>query len=437
MKKYLSIYMLLTLTCVTLQSCLFSEEEVFDESSANRATADVIKCQEILKDVPNGWKLEYYIGNNYSAGAVTLLLKFDGKQVEMASATGAEGYKPSTKITSLYQVKSEQSTMLTFDSYNPLIHMFSSPLDLNLNMEGDYEFIIMNATPAKIILQGKKYKNIMEMTPMPKDIPWHIQLEDIINVEKDAFLDTYRMEKDGQVINYFIRDVGTMSTFSVYNTDYTGSGNLSYIYTEKGLKFQAPYNVNGTAVQNFKWDKKSRLFVCTDTDATDIVLKEYYPQDYLLYEDYLGTYTAMLDDDEGSSTQSVTLTPQVRGESYTLKSIDGFNITLQYDKASGKIILNSQGLSAPFSSSYYFACAAGVEGYAHTELGLPSRLRSGLVNVTVNNNPFTFYFADKASLENTLLIVWAYSSHEYSNSSLLGYSNWYNSILMVKENGSN
>ena len=119
MKKYLSIYTLLALACIVLQSCLFSEEEIFDESSANRATADVIKCQEILKDVPNGWKLEYYIGSNYSAGAVTLLMKFDGKQVEMASETGAESYKPGTIITSLYQVKSEQSTMLTFDSYNP------------------------------------------------------------------------------------------------------------------------------------------------------------------------------------------------------------------------------------------------------------------------------------------------------------------------------
>ena len=272
MKKYLSIYTLLALTCIVLQSCLFSEEEIFDESSANRATADVIKCQEILKDVPNGWKLEYYIGSNYSAGAVTLLMKFDGKQVEMASEAGAEGYKPGTIITSLYQVKSEQSTMLTFDSYNQLIHMFSGPLGLNMNVGGDYEFIIMSATPHKVILQGKKYKNIMEMTPMPKDIPWRIQIEDIINIEKDAFLNTYRMEKGGQVLNYFIRDNGTMATFSAYNTDYSSAESLPYIYTEKGLKLQSPYNVNGVEVQHFKWDKKSRLFVCTDADATDIVL---------------------------------------------------------------------------------------------------------------------------------------------------------------------
>ena len=438
MKKYLSIYTLLALACIVLQSCLFSEEEIFDESSANRATADVIKCQEILKDVPNGWKLEYYIGSNYSAGAITLLMKFDGKQVEMASETGAESYKPGTIITSLYQVKSEQSTMLTFDSYNPLIHMFSGPLGLNMNLGGDYEFIIMSATPDKVILQGKKYKNIMEMTPMPKDIPWRIQIEDIINIEKDAFLNTYRMEKGGQVLNYFIRNNGTMATFSAYSADYSSARSLPYIYTEKGLKLQSPYNVNGLEVQNFKWDRKSRLFVCTDAGATDIVLKEYYPENYLQYEDYIGTYTATVDDyDEGPTSQSVTITPKVRGESYTLKSIGGFNFTLQYDKASGKLVLDSQSISSTSSSSYYFACAAGVEGYAHTELSLPSRLRNGLINVTTNSNPFTFYFADKASQEITSLIIWAYSSDEYSTSGLMGYWSWYNSILMVKENESN
>ena len=141
--------------------------------------------------------------------------------------------------------------------------------------------------------------------------------------------------------------------------------------------------------------------------------------------------------DEGPTSQSVTISPKVRGESYTLKSIGGFNFTLQYDKASGKLVLDSQSISSTSSSSYYFACAAGVEGYAHTELSLPSRLRNGLINVTTNSNPFTFYFADKASQEITSLIIWAYSSDEYSTSGLMGYWSWYNSILMVKENESN
>lgn len=68
---------------------------------------------------------------------------------------------------------------------------------------------------------------------MPKDIPWRIQIEDIINIEKDAFLNTYRMEKGRQVLNYFIRNNGTMATFSAYSADYSSARSLPYIYTEK------------------------------------------------------------------------------------------------------------------------------------------------------------------------------------------------------------
>lgn len=439
MKKFLSIYTLLIGASIGLQSCFFSEKDVFEESSANRATADAVKCQEILKNVPNGWKLEYYIGREYSMGAVTFLMKFDGMQVQIASETGTNDYKPSDRVTSLYQVKSEQSTMLTIDSYNSLLHAYATPLGTNMNLEGDYEFIVMSASPDKIVLQGKRYKNIMEMTPMPKDIPWHIHIQDILSIEKEAFFNTYRMEKGGQALAYFKRDNHTMSTFSVYNASHTSDPkNLSYIYTDKGLKFQAPQSINGKTVQNFNWDRKSRLFICTDVDATDITLKEYRPEGYLPYEDYLGNYAATIyDNAEGETTVPVAITRKTKGESYTLKGIGNLSIILQYDKATGKLVLDSQKLGVDPVSGFYFACAAGIEGYAHSELSMPARLRSGLINVVQSTTPFTFYLADKTTQENTQLIIWAYSSEKYSSSTVLGYWSWYNLISMTKVDNEN
>ena len=52
MKKNITIYLLLALACLGLQSCLFQEENYFDDSSANRATADVNRCGELLKGAP-------------------------------------------------------------------------------------------------------------------------------------------------------------------------------------------------------------------------------------------------------------------------------------------------------------------------------------------------------------------------------------------------
>ena len=79
MKKIL--YFLLASLCISLQSCLYQEDSYFDDSSANRATEDVERCNELLMNAPNGWKLEYYAGKNYSMGGITLLCQFDGKNV--------------------------------------------------------------------------------------------------------------------------------------------------------------------------------------------------------------------------------------------------------------------------------------------------------------------------------------------------------------------
>lgn len=108
--------------CIGLHSCLFQQDDYFDKSSAERAAADVIKCSELLKSSPNGWLLEYYIGSGYAMGGITLLCKFDDKKVTMASTLSTPNVPSGVFIESLYQVVSEQSTMLTFDSYNELIH---------------------------------------------------------------------------------------------------------------------------------------------------------------------------------------------------------------------------------------------------------------------------------------------------------------------------
>lgn len=123
MKKNITKYLLLALACLGLQSCLFQEENYFDDSSANRATADVSRCGELLKGAPNGWVMEYYVGKDYSLGGITLLCRFDGQRVTMASQMS----EADETVSSLYSVKSEQATMLSFDTYNYLVHYFGQP----------------------------------------------------------------------------------------------------------------------------------------------------------------------------------------------------------------------------------------------------------------------------------------------------------------------
>ena len=57
MKKS-KIYSLLACVCLLMQSCLFSEEDVFDQSSAQRAMESVEECNNLLQSSSNGWLME-------------------------------------------------------------------------------------------------------------------------------------------------------------------------------------------------------------------------------------------------------------------------------------------------------------------------------------------------------------------------------------------
>ena len=88
--KRLIIYGLSACLCVMMHSCLFSEENIFEASSAQRAMASVKECNKVLQGAANGWLLEYYPGDGPAFGGYNLLAKFDGEKVEMAADVATE-----------------------------------------------------------------------------------------------------------------------------------------------------------------------------------------------------------------------------------------------------------------------------------------------------------------------------------------------------------
>ena len=250
MKKNRTIYFLLALVCLGLQSCLFQEEDYFDDSSANRATADVKRCSELLEAAPNGWVMEYYVGKDYSLGGITLLCKFDGQRVTMASQiAGAD-----ETVSSLYSVKSEQATMLSFDTYNYLVHYFGQPQgsmadDPNGTLGGDYEFVISDATADRIELKGKKYGNRIVMKAFSADQTWKQYLTRIKKVEDDAFFYEYDLRMDGLYTGQMLR---SNYTFIVTYYDEVGKvyqKTVPFMFTTDGMRFHEPVTIDGTSIR--------------------------------------------------------------------------------------------------------------------------------------------------------------------------------------------
>ena len=273
MKKKITKYLLLALACLGLQSCLFQEENYFDDSSANRATADVNRCGELLKAAPNGWVMEYYVGKDYSLGGITLLCRFDGQRVTMASQMA----EADETVSSLYSVKSEQATMLSFDTYNYLVHYFGQPQgsmsdDPNGTLGGDYEFIISSASDERIELKGKKYGNRIVMRALTEDQTWKQYLTKIKKVEDDAFFYEYDLLMDGLYTGQMLR---SNYTFIVTYYDEIGKVHqktVPFMFTADGMRFHEPVTIDGQTMQNFVWKNELISFVCTDEGATGVKL---------------------------------------------------------------------------------------------------------------------------------------------------------------------
>lgn len=457
MKNKITKYILLAFICLGLQACLFQEDDLFEKSSANRASENVAELQELLVNVPNGWKMEYYPGTDYSMGGITLLCRFDGNNVTLMSEVGSVKTASGKEASSLYKVTSEESTVLTFDSFNEFIHCFSEPImGMNTNLEGDYEFVYMGQEDNKVILQGRRYHNTMVMTPLTQGVNWKDYIGQLNLIEREAFLKTYSLMVGGQEVGNAVR---TSHLFSLTVEGQTSSS-VPFIYTPEGIRFKDEITIQGKTVQNFVWNKEDMTFTSSDEEAADVVLKAYYPQDYTPYEDYLGTYYMYYREYEKYNEEedkvefrpgymAVELQQKVAGESFVLTSdkleTTAANIVITYDKATGKLIIKPQNVTV---MGYPGALVIGFEqGFLPAHYGLDlgnlavlTDMETGLIGISGGadeNLSFSFveygntFFSMMGEVA-TSLIFTAYGSENFSTNNYLGLLAWYDSIRLQK-----
>ena len=187
--KKLYIYITLAIATLTMQSCLHDNDDVFDKSAAERIDEAVANAKQMLISADNGWSLEYYLGSDYVYGGYNMLVKFgkDGK-----AHLSSEIAKSDSISSSSWDITKDQGPVLTFPTYNALLHELTQPYQDEVNgYEGDYEFVIMKVTQDTIFLQGKKWKNEMIMTRIPQNMNWVDHLDSIATV-RDNFIYLYK-----------------------------------------------------------------------------------------------------------------------------------------------------------------------------------------------------------------------------------------------------
>ena len=358
MRKY-GITGLLFLAALGLQSCLFSEEDLFEDTSANRTAASVAKYTELLTGAENGWKLDYYPGGEtHDMGGTVLLMQFEGENVTMMSDQTVQGFNDrtetpaGTRVASTYSINADQGPVLSFDTYNVLLHYYCEPrggLDVD-GFEGDYEFVITAATQDDITLRGKKYGTVMHLTRLPADTDWDSYIAGCVQVYDES-------GEYGTLVGYNGTQTFAPSVFSQQNvitfteTDSEGERTqqrVSFIYTDRGIRFFEPTVVNGVTCDEFTWDNATKTF--TSTADANVRLKYERPADYLPIEFYTEhEWEASYDCDFGmnDTTEAVTFT-RVEDTDTLLTHFTALNMSYEvkaiYNPTTGMIEFRTQFL---------------------------------------------------------------------------------------------
>lgn len=300
MKKLSNILWGILSLMFVLSACAPEQDDIFDDSSANRIEAAMKSYQEILVGASNGWLMEYYPNALQAYGGYNILVSFtkDGKMQASSDVYGSGKVSEST-----YKLYQSSGTILSVDTYNEVFHFFSDP-DNPANvgkdgdgMEGDFEFTIMSASKEEIILQGKKTKNKIVMTPLSEETVWDTYLNGV-QASEGKMSKAYEYEVDGKV--YSISRSYRTFVYSYEEEGKVVTESYPYIQTLEGVKMYSSMNLGGIEVHDLIFDGDTKSL--KSRDGKVVLTKAITPPAQLFVSNgpWFVTYKGLGD---GSATQ--------------------------------------------------------------------------------------------------------------------------------------
>lgn len=265
------IYILLAILPVYLQSCVKGEDDIFSKSSSERMKEKLQEYSKILEDAEHGWRMEYYPETDQSLGGFNFFCTFKNGEVTMsgdfAFKIGGVVTDPAGKeVKSTYKLIADQGPVLSFNSYNSLLHFFSEPKGITDTdgYAGDYEFVFMRQEGNRLIMKGKKYGNAIVMTRIETSI--NEELKKILDMQQKLVKIPFEKIDIGGKQNELQLDFDNRQ-FTMKTSDEEPPLNLGIIFTDRGIKLYEPVTINGENVYEFVLNSQTKTLDAVDSKA--------------------------------------------------------------------------------------------------------------------------------------------------------------------------
>lgn len=282
------------LAVFALGSCSVSEEDdLFSQSAAERLNAASDLYSSRLTASPNGWAMQLYPTTDdeapYGSGYLVLMRFHQNHQVDVAmnNLLTNNVYQSDSSI---WEVITDDGPVLTFDTYNSVMHKFSDPEDVpqtggtssdandetGTGIGGDFEFIVVDAPEdaSYMMLKGKKRGTYNLLTPVEEGVDYQDYLTDVNNFQANMF-PSAEVTPDyihfGDSVCVFIgASDGMPSIYPVGADQVTTEGFNPFVITKRGddyyLRFRDARTFGDLTIQDYRYDTTADRFISTDDE---------------------------------------------------------------------------------------------------------------------------------------------------------------------------
>ena len=268
MKKY--IYMCLA-ACL-LVSCSQEEEAVYGKgnSYAKRIGETSTEYVNLLEGATNGWLLSMYVGTGQQYGGYNYILKFhQGKVTALSEATTEED-------TSLYTLNFSEKSILTFDTYNKVLHQFVEPSALFPEGKiGDNQLVIQSYENGVFTLKGQRSNNLMTLRKLEGEATAYLSK---IRERQSLFKvsDAYPVTINGKEVDFELQP----SNRQFIAREGTTVIKKAYIYTENGFKLYEPITSAGKTFSEFTLSADNSEITADDASIKTRMVYNNLPFDF-------------------------------------------------------------------------------------------------------------------------------------------------------------
>ena len=257
-----------------LTSCLKDQEDIFDMTSSERIEEGIADSYEILTSAEHGWLMKYYPSPYRTYGGYNVILKFTADGKVIVSSDIANSSTETAK--SYYKVTQSAGVVLSFDTYNDIFHLFSTPDPVlgepGEGWGGDYDFLFISATTDTIVLKGKKSGNYATLIPMESD-DWSGYLDSVQLVEETMSFPRYTMNVGDVPVDITKSYRSFSMTYPIGQVDTTVT--VPYVVSPAGIEFYEPLTINRQKISGFKYADDT--FDFASADESSVVLNGIVP----------------------------------------------------------------------------------------------------------------------------------------------------------------